>query len=102
MDKLTTAVISAIIILSLSVMGCIREINMLEHGKRWERVLVDENQFRRLSAKKMGCTQREIEKQLPDLTLDQVYDRMPYYDGKFLLAAQSFREMLLVLPCRRN
>ena len=85
-----------------AVVGCIRKYHMLEHGDRWERVLADENKFRGMSAQKLGCTEEEIEEQLPDLTVDQVYDRMPYYNNEFLKAAQSYREDLLVLPCRKD
>ena len=92
----------AMLIAVFAVVGCMREIHKFGHGERWERVLADENKFRRLSAQKLGCTEEEIEEQLPDLTVDKVYDKMPYYNKEFLKAAKSYREDLLVLPCRKD
>lgn len=57
--------------------------------EKWEQAVSDENQWRRAFVKKAGCTEKEIEEQLPVLTVEKVLSRggPPY--RSFVEAARS-------------
>ncbi len=76
-----------------STTGCINTVETALKRERWELILEQENRFRRRQALSLGCTNDEIAKHLPDLTLEKV--KAHYFDQRhksFKKVAESFRD----------
>lgn len=86
--------------LSISLYGCgeYKQLRNWAFDKNLKQIVSDENEWRVAAAMKAGCTEKEIEEQLPVLTEEKVISRNYSYSS-FLEAAKSFREDLAVMPC---